>query len=398
MKNKLSIYLIKEQVTDINSIFKNQIELYNYADLRNFKNNTKELNFNLYIKNFDLNCTINDKYHCFGIDNGFEKIVQKLSENQTINDICDTVSQGIITGGNPIYIFDSEQKINDSNVDRELLKPILRGENISKYYYAYENSKILYVNKNTNIDNYSRTLEYLEQFKDKLSQKRETKKGTLPYWSLWWARTEDLFVGEKILLRQTGDKLIAAYDNENYFAINSLLILRLVNYSDYKYVLALLNSKLLQYYYSNIAQEDGRAFAEVKPANIKRLPIPNTTFAQKQNLKLQSEQMIKLNKQFHEEIDSALELIKSEYQPKKISQNLEKFYTLGIHPFLEELEKQKVKLSLNQKEELIKWYQDKSKVLDDIKKQIDTLDQQIDQEVYKLYNLTDEEIKIIEEG
>lgn len=165
-----------------------------------------------------------------------------------------------------------------------------------------------------------------------------------------------------------------------------------------KYVLALLNSKLLQYYYSNIAQEDGRAFAEVKPANIKRLPIPNTTFAQKQNLKLQSEQMIKLNKQFHEEIDSALELIKSEYQPKKISQNLEKFYTLGIHPFLEELEKQKVKLSLNQKEELIKWYQDKSKVLDDIKKQIDTLDQQIDQEVYKLYNLTDEEIKIIEEG
>lgn len=155
---------------------------------------------------------------------------------------------------------------------------------------------------------------------------------------------------------------------------------------------------MLQYYYSNIAQEDGRAFAEVKPANIKRLPIPNTTFAQKQNLKLQSEQMIKLNKQFHEEIDSALELIKSEYQPKKISQNLEKFYTLGIHPFLEELEKQKVKLSLNQKEELIKWYQDKSKVLDDIKKQIDTLDQQIDQEVYKLYNLTDEEIKIIEEG
>lgn len=27
MKNKLSIYLIKDQVTDINSIFKNQIEL-----------------------------------------------------------------------------------------------------------------------------------------------------------------------------------------------------------------------------------------------------------------------------------------------------------------------------------------------------------------------------------
>lgn len=106
--------------------------------------------------------------------------------------------------------------------------------------------------------------------------------------------------------------------------------------------------------------------------------------------------MIELNKQLHEGIDSALELISSEYQPKKISQNLEKFYTLGIHPFLEELEKQKVKLSLTQKEELINWYKNKSEQLNKIKEQIDTLDSAIDQEVYKLYNLTNEEIKIIE--
>lgn len=154
----------------------------------------------------------------------------------------------------------------------------------------------------------------------------------------------------------------------------------------------------MQYYYSNITQEDGRSFAQVKATNIKRLPIPNVTFEQKRNLVQKAEQMIELNKQLHEGIDSALELIKSEYQPKKISQNLEKFYTLGIHPFLEELEKQKVKLSLNQKEELINWYKEKSEQLNKIKQQIDTLDHQIDQEVYKLYNLTDEEIKIIEEG
>lgn len=108
--------------------------------------------------------------------------------------------------------------------------------------------------------------------------------------------------------------------------------------------------------------------------------------------------MIELNKQLYDGVDSALELIKSEYQPKKISQNLEKFYTLGIHPFFEELEKQKVKLSLTQKEELIKWYKEKSEYLNKIKEQIDTLEHQIDQEVYKLYDLTDEEIKIIEEA
>lgn len=64
---------------------------------------------------------------------------------------------------------------------------------------------------------------------------------------------------------------------------------------------------------------------------------------------------------------------------------------------MEELEKQKVKLSLTPKEELINWYKNKSEQLNKIKEQIDTLDSAIDQEVYKLYNLTDEEIKIIEE-
>ena len=130
--------------------------------------------------------------------------------------------------------------------------------------------------------------------------------------------------------------------------------------------------------------------------NLAKLPIPNATSEQQQSLASKAEQMIELNKQLYNGFDSALELIKAEYQPKKISQNLEKFYTLGIHPFIEELVKQKVKLSLTQKEELITWYKEKSDKLNKIKQQIDTLDNEIDQEVYKLYNLTVEEIKIIE--
>jgi len=102
------------------------------------------------------------------------------------------------------------------------------------------------------------------------------------------------------------------------------------------------------------------------------------------------------NKQLHEGVKLALELLQAEYKPKKISQNLENFYTLGVHPFLEELEKQGVKLSLSQKEELLNWYKQKSDELNDLKTQIDQLDHSIDQEVYSLYNLTPEEIKIIE--
>lgn len=383
------IFIVKKKK---NNYYKN----YNYADLRLYKFSDIKLDFNSYIKNYNIDCTKNDQSYCFGINDNFEKIYKKLYKNKTINDIVETVSQGIITGGNSIYIFDDNKKIIDKNIDKELLKPILRGENIFRYIYEYKNINILYVNKFTEISKYSDTLKYLKQFKEKLSQKRETQKGTLPYWSLWWARTEDLFNGDKILLRQTGDKLIACYDNKNYFALNSLIVIKLIPNQNYKYILALLNSKLLQYFYSNITQESGRTFAEVKPANIRRLPIPKTTVEQQNSLSQKAERMILLNKLLQEEIQKALELIVLEYKPKKISQNLMYFYTLGLNLFIEELEKQKIKLSLSQKEDLISWYKNKSEQLNKIKSEIDILDKQIDKEVYALYGLTDDEIKIIE--
>ena len=45
-----------------------------------------------------------------------------------------------------------------------------------------------------------------------------------------------------------------------------------------KYVLGLLNSKLLNYYYSLLVPEKGKVFAEVKIVNLEKLPISNANF------------------------------------------------------------------------------------------------------------------------
>lgn len=166
------------------------------------------------------------------------------------------------------------------------------------------------------------------------------------------------------------------------------------------YILCLLNSRLINTYFINRFQDKHLAGGYISINNLLLQQIPILKPSQNVVLSManKAQRMIELNKQLHDGIDSALELIQTEYQPKKISQNLEKFYTLGIHPFIEELEKQKIKLSLTQKEELIIWYKEKSDKLNKIKQQIDALNNEIDQEVYKLYNLTDEEIKIIEES
>jgi len=200
--------------------------------------------------------------------------------------------------------------------------------------------------------------------------------------------TPDVCHGTSMMLDNSGEY----YYNDAAYAfckkVDSLF--------DYKFLISILNSKLTWFFLQNTGTTLRGGYFRFKTSYLKTFKFPDATPEQQQSLANKAEQMIELNKQLHAGIDSALELIQSEYQPKKISKNLEKFYTLGIHPFIEELEKQKVKLTLSQKEDLMNWYKEKSKTLNDLQTQINNLDKSIDQEVYKLYNLTDDEIKIIE--
>lgn len=216
-------------------------------------------------------------------------------------------------------------------------------------------------------------------------------------------REFSIFSNQRILIREiTNDfpkSLLATYLGEIY--LNNLSIINILSKENSKlkllYLLAILNSSLMSFYFEKTNPKANRTmFPKVILQDLRIFPVAKTTEEQQQSLAQKAEQMIELNKQLHAGIDSGLELINSEYQPKKISKNLEKFYTLGIHPFLEELEKQKVKLSLIQEEELITWYKEKSDKLNKLQTEINNLDKFIDQEVYKLYGLTDDEIKIVE--
>ena len=296
-------------------------------------------------------------------------LIERIYNNSIIVDKIASITVGIkpyqTNKGTPKQTKqDVESRIYDSSIQiNEFFQPYIVGSNITKYHIKKPINKYI-------------------KYGDWLAEPRKSLN----------------FKSKKIVIRQTADRVIAAVDNVGYYDLNNVhnLIPTDEIYSNLNFLVTVLNSKLMDFAYKFLVPEAGRVFAEVKAVNLAKLPIPNATPEQQQSLASKAKPMMELNKQLYNGFDSALELIKAEYQPKKISQNLEKFYTLGIHPFIEELEKQKVKLSLTQKEELITWYKEKSDKLNKIKQQIDTLDIEIDQEIYKLYNLTDEEIKIIE--
>ncbi|MBW2984472.1 N-6 DNA methylase [Candidatus Woesearchaeota archaeon] len=84
----------------------------------------------------------------------------------------------------------------------------------------------------------------------------------------------ELVLQDKLLMRKTGDSLISAYDDKGYYHLDNLhfMVPKGAEYS-LKYVLAVLNSSLMNHYYHLISLEFGRAMAQTDIETLERLPI-----------------------------------------------------------------------------------------------------------------------------
>lgn len=85
---------------------------------------------------------------------------------------------------------------------------------------------------------------------------------------------EEFVLQPKLLIRQTADCYIAAYDEEQYYLLNTLYACISKNEKLHiKYVLALLNSKLLNFMYQSLIYESKKLFPQIKIYHIQNSPI-----------------------------------------------------------------------------------------------------------------------------
>ncbi len=92
----------------------------------------------------------------------------------------------------------------------------------------------------------------------------------------WLAEPREIapFFKSKIILRQTADSIIAVLDETKSINLNNVYNIGVSDPRyDLRYILALLNSKLINIYYQSISQEKGRLFAEVKKVYLEQIPI-----------------------------------------------------------------------------------------------------------------------------
>lgn len=161
-------------------------------------------------------------------------------------------------------------------------------------------------------------------------------------------RKLELFTApEKIMVRQTGDSIIGTIVGDGVVARNNLHIIIAKNETiNYKLILGILNSKLIDFCYTQINPEKGEALAEVKKNHVEVLPLPKPS--KDKGVKALENTIIK-------NVELLLQLnidIQKENDAVKIS---------------------KIKQSINAAEKII------------------------NNNVYKLYGLTEQEIEIIEQ-
>ena len=202
--------------------------------------------------------------------------------------------------------------------------------------------------------------------------------------------TAERFEQPKVLVRDTGGGLMATYDDSAYY-VKDVIIIEEEEKSPrlLKALAILLNSKLLRWYY-----ETTFPTLHVQRDELASLPIPNLDDSEK--LASLADTMLSLNKQLQEKRSRFLRRLSENFEGVKITTALQTFDQMDFKAFVAELKKQKIKLSLSQQDEWEDYFNQYRNDCQQLSEQIAQTDREIDQRVYQLYGLTEDEIKIVE--
>ena len=244
---------------------------------------------------------------------------------------------GIKSGFNKAFIINESQKnelIKKDPKCQNIILPILRGRDIRKYVIDFANLYLIKASIGTNIEDYPSVFEYLKQFEKELIKRSDYKKDLMRWYHLRPCAYYNEFEKPKIIYPEIAQESRFHYDNTAKYVINNKCYMVIGGKKSWT---GLLNSKLMNWYIRNIADSLGKEGIQFKTIFMQEISIPENT------------------ESLDEDVDLMLKLQK---EAQEMTGNTDKHAR--------------------------------------IKMEIEKLNEKIDWAVYKLYDLTDEEIAIIE--
>lgn len=204
--------------------------------------------------------------------------------------------RGVTTGYNPAFIIGEEQRkelIKLNKINKSVIKPLIQGRNIKKWEIRNNGEFLLFIpwhfplHEKPEItgnsskaekalkENYPELYEHLKSHKAELSKRNKEETGIRYEWYALQrcaASYYNEFDKEKLVWGLTADKWAFAFDDKKHYLPSNGYILT-SNSIDLKYLLSLLNSHLLQFYFGFIGIMTAGGAYTLKHETIREMPI-----------------------------------------------------------------------------------------------------------------------------
>lgn len=325
-------------------------------------------------------------------NNLISKII--LGSTQLKDVVEDNIFRGVSTGKNEVFIINKEtaDKLINENT-KNFIRKIVTGKEVKRYNLSFDNLYLLYIPWEYDLNFDENIKSYLLKNEKILSDRPEVKEGRFNWWCLsrYGSKNAEFLFKPKIIYPRINNECNFFFDETGSYSLsdNNFFIS-----TSEKYLLPILNSKVIFYFLKSIAStlqggylDFRRPYMEIIPIKTPQNKLPfieRTDLMHSLKISLQE-----VNQKFQRSLQRKFNL---ENLPSK----LQDWYLLSYPEFIKELAKKKIKLSLSDEAEWEAYFTTEAKKALDLKAQIDKTDKEIDQMVYKLYDLTDEEIKIVE--
>lgn len=295
--------------------------------------------------------------------------------------------------GSGIFVLSQNERdvLALSEKESELIKPFFASDEISRFYTNPKNkSWIIYTNSNfknqNSMNDYPKLKSHLDFFGKAITSDNK------PY-GLHRARDEYFFKGEKIVsLRKCVGKPCFSYNNFDCYVPAMYYVIKTERWN-MKFLTCLLNSKLVEFWLRNKGKMQGNNF-QIDKAPLLEIPIPNADPETQKQLADFADEMIRLNAEISSLSNDFFTILRANnYEIAKIPTALNEFYNLDFKEFLKLT---KLKIDMSKQEDLLKFFNKYKQQCQTLNEQIVKTESKINQAVYKLYELNDDEIKMIE--
>ena len=234
--------------------------------------------------------TINDVNRFIDNEDNYHEIIVEqdkpfsLANKETINinDIIDNntlllgdilfVGKGMETAANDIFCFDEYPK----KFSAKYIKKRIEGENICPYYLKTNASYMLYYEDVENFKDLPKVLQdYLNDNKDFLKNRATVKNEGRPWWRYSRPMHKEMYNNKKIWCsyRSKDNRFYLDETSEYIGMTNTTVIFDTSKQYDVRYILGILNSKLITYRYTTLAKQTGSGVFEYVPNAVRRIPI-----------------------------------------------------------------------------------------------------------------------------